>query len=150
MHKGTLVVPQDPETVLLRSLYTFFDHPKHTLWLEVLVGTSTTSSTTPSLSLRRIEYFITRYARDHQICYMVDGTPVWVFDTFKRYQSIYRKRNFDLYCRKRSTPICFRGRSTTLCQLNFFRFLIETGMLGPILADSRFTDMELPRKKQKH
>lgn len=135
------VVPQSPDTVLLLSLYRFFDHPAHAKWLNVLLSHD-------GPSLRRIEHFIVRYARDHQVCYMVHTPPepVWVFDAFKRYQSIYRKRNFDLYCRKKSTPLSFQGKSTTLCQLNFFRFLIETGILPCILTDPRFSDMEAKKR----
>lgn len=91
------------------------------------------------ISLRFLEYFITKYCQKNKIIIkrkIGNGSKfISIYDEYKDQLNSFDKRHFDLF--KRSNKILFKSNKhsffmTTIGQLNFFRWLIESGILDYI------------------
>ena len=80
------------------------------------------------ISLRLLDWFVTNYAKKHNISYMTTtGRHVIVYLVYKAHLKAYNKKMFDPFCRCRR--IQFRGLDTTVGQLNFFEWVLQDEVL---------------------
>jgi len=96
--------------------------------LELLNGTSI-------ISLRLIDWFVTNYAKRHNIGYMLEGSEFMVYLSYKSQLKAYSKKLFDPFCRRERIMFSLPGVApfvTTVGKLNFFRWAIEKGVLDYI------------------
>jgi hypothetical protein len=95
------------------------------------------------LSLRLIDWFVTNYAKKFNTAFMSGGKYVIVYPSYKSHLKAYSKKMFDPFCRCKR--IKFAGLETTVCQLNFFEWIITDGILDHISANREkiHKDMEL-------
>ena len=87
------------------------------------------------MSLRLIDWFVTNYAKFHNISYIHKGQEFFVYIDYKNQLKAYSKKLFDPFCRRER--ILFQIGSipafvTTVGKLNFFRWAIEKGILDYI------------------
>lgn len=95
------------------------------------------------ISLRLLDWFVTNYAKKHNISYMTtSGRHVIVYLVYKAHLKAYNKKMFDPFCRCRR--IQFRGLDTTVGQLNFFEWILQDEVLEYLESnyDDIHTDME--------
>jgi len=95
------------------------------------------------ISLRLLDWFVTNYAKKHNISYITkSGRHVIVYLVYKAHLKAYNKKMFDPFCRCRR--IQFRGLDTTVGQLNFFEWILQDEVLEYLEAnyDDIHTDME--------
>ena len=119
------------ENVLMDSLLTFFRNPSN-----FHVFASIVSGTTP-ISLRLLDFFTTNYSKKH-----LQG----VYDQYKGTLKGYSKKRFDPFCRNERISFGYSGNSlieTTVGQLNFFRWLIQYGILGVIYQNLEDIEHEM-------
>ena len=93
--------------------------------MPVLLGTS-------DLSLRLVDWFVTNYAKKHNIGYILDGQEFLVYMNYKSQLKAYSKKLFDPFCRRERIMFQVPGEEpfvTTVGKLNFFRWAIEKGVL---------------------
>jgi hypothetical protein len=96
--------------------------------LELLEGTS-------QISLRLIDWFVTNYAKQHNISYILNGQEFLVYTNYKSQLKAYSKKLFDPFCRRERIMFQIPGYplfQTTVGKLNFFRWAIEKGVLNYI------------------
>ena len=132
------------EQALISSITEFFNHPENlNKLLPVIEG--------KDISLRIIDWYVTSYTKNNRT--RVDLTSesdnqTGIFDIWSEYKSqlkSYKKEAFDPFCRldpKKKTGITKKlidfeyseGNTipTTIGQLNFFRWLISSGILDYI------------------
>lgn len=89
-------------------------------------------------SLRVIEWFVTNYCKKHLVVYQVNGKQFNVYKKYKDTLKSYTKEKFDPFKRtKQNNVFCKKlklknnlGESieTTLCQMNFFKWLISNNV----------------------
>jgi len=79
------------------------------------------------LSLRLIDWFVTNYAKMHNVSFTNQGKYVTVYLSYKSHLKAYSKKMFDPFCRCRR--IKFADMDTTVGQLNFFQWIISDGIL---------------------
>lgn len=111
--------------ILLSSLTKFFDVPEHREKLHAVLKHNT-------ISLRKIEWFVTNYAKENHISYKApNGKMFSVHVAYKSSLDGYSKKLFDPFCR--TTRVEFQGIQTTTAQLNFLKWAICNGVIEHIL-----------------
>jgi hypothetical protein len=108
---------------LYEALSRFYeDHDEHRETFMLYSGSES------PLSLRLLDWFVTNYAKKHNIVLQIGNRTNNVFMDYKAQLKAYSKRYFDPFCRRER--IDFQGvRQTTVGQMNFFRWAILSGVL---------------------
>ena len=90
---------------------------------------------TSEVSLRLIDWFVTNYAKQNNISYILNGQEFLVYNNYKSQLKAYSKKLFDPFCRRERIMFQIPGHplfQTTVGKLNFFRWAIERGVLAYI------------------
>jgi len=90
---------------------------------------------TSEISLRLIDWFVTNYAKQHNISYILNSQEFLVYTNYKSQLKAYSKKLFDPFCRRERIMFQISGQAmfqTTVGKLNFFRWAIEKGVLDYI------------------
>jgi hypothetical protein len=117
---------QCKQELIIAALQDFFTLPGH---LEIIIPILQGKS---NISLRLIDWFVTNYAKKHNISYILNQKQFLVYFHYKRELKAYSKRMFDPFCRRERIMFQARGHEpfvTTVGQLNFFRWSLEKDIL---------------------
>jgi hypothetical protein len=119
-----------PELVI-SSLQRFYStHPEINKVLTYLTGDA-------PLSLRIIDWFVTKYSRKNFVRYPLSGQDFLVYLSYKGQLKAYSKQYFDPNCRRERIMFKIPGHDqfmTTIGKLNFFRWALESKILDYIEA----------------
>jgi len=119
-----------PELVI-SSLQRFYStHPEIEKVLTYLNGDA-------PLSLRIIDWFVTKYSRKNFVRYQLNGNDFLVYLSYKGQLKAYSKQYFDPNCRRERIMFKIPGHDqfmTTIGKLNFFRWALESKILDYIEA----------------
>lgn len=97
-------------------------------------------------SLRKLEHFVVNFSKKYNIKYTiyvknfkgdVEAKPFWVYPEYKGQLDVYTKKSFDMFRRKCKSEefIYIDDVETTICQLNFFRWAFENGVVDYVCAN---------------
>jgi hypothetical protein len=117
----------NPNEFLLASLNAFFETGDNLLVMTQIIRNQ-------SLSLRVLDWFVSNYSKKHNVFFASEGGKHFnVYLEYKASLKSYSKRFFDPFCR--GPRVMFKddnGKefSTTVGQLNFFRWVIKSGIIG--------------------
>ncbi len=119
-----------PELVI-SSLQRFYStHPEINKVLTYLTGDA-------PLSLRIIDWFVTKFSRKNFVHYPLNGQDFLVYLSYKGQLKAYSKQYFDPNCRRERIMFKIPGQDqfmTTIGKLNFFRWALESKILDYIEA----------------
>lgn len=119
-----------PELVI-SSLQRFYaTHPEIDKVLTYLIGDA-------PLSLRIIDWFVTKYSRKTFVRYPLNGQEFLVYLSYKGQLKAYSKQYFDPNCRRERIMFKIPTREpfmTTIGKLNFFRWALESKIIDYIEA----------------
>lgn len=119
-----------PELVI-SSLQRFYsNHPEINKVLTYLNGEA-------PLSLRIIDWFVTKYSRKNFVRYTLNGQDFLVYLSYKGQLKAYSKQYFDPNCRRERIIFKIPDHdqfTTTIGKLNFFRWALESKILDYIEA----------------
>jgi hypothetical protein len=119
-----------PELVI-SSLQRFYSsHPEIEKVLTYLTGDA-------PLSLRIIDWFVTKYSRKSFVRYPLNGQDFLVYLSYKGQLKAYSKQYFDPNCRRERIMFKIPDQEqfmTTIGKLNFFRWALESKILDYIEA----------------
>jgi len=90
------------------------------------------------ISLRIIDWFVTKYSRKNFTSYDLNGQRHVVYKSYKGQLDAYHKQYFDTNCRRERIQFSIDGYPpfvTTIGKLNFFRWALETNLLTYIEAN---------------
>lgn len=120
-----------PELVI-SSLQRFYaNHPEINKVLTYLDGDA-------PLSLRIIDWFVTKFSRKNFVRYPLNGQDFLVYLSYKGQLKAYSKQYFDPNCRRERIMFKIPGREqfmTTIGKLNFFRWALESKIIEYIEAN---------------
>ena len=155
---------KSPPTVFIKREIYFYNMidkfyktcTAHTItkMLEIICGTS-------QISLRILDWFVTRYSNKKKILIELDNEIVDVHISYKAQLKSYKKKYFDPF--KRHNKFMYRfhvnGSSiyTTIGQLNFFRWALENNIIDYVENNFNIISKEMnmsnkddkKRKKEK-
>ena len=107
--------------------------------MEMLQGTSV-------ISLRLIDWFVTNYAKRHNIGYILGGQEFMVYMSYKSQLKAYSKKLFDPFCRRERIMFSLPGIEpfvTTVGKLNFFRWAIEKNIIEYLKLNRETVETEM-------
>lgn len=119
-------------TLLCNSLKEYYANPQN---MESLVEALKENS---CVSLRLLDWFVTKHAKNQNIQYMWFGKNIHVYSSYRAQLKAYSKKLMDPFCRRKRFMLSQDGTQdgnhivTTLGQMNFFRWAIENGVLSYI------------------
>lgn len=124
--------------ILMTSLGKFYEKEENMMtFLPIVNGNS-------PLSLRVIDWFVTNYAKDHNIMYDIcnESGELFKFMVYLDYKAqlkAYSKKQFDPFCRRERILFyvdmedkTIEPLRTTVGQLNFFRWAIQNNVIAYI------------------
>ena len=119
-----------PELVISSLQRFYLSHPEIDKVLTYLNGEA-------PLSLRIIDWFVTKYSRKNFVRYQLNGQDFLVYLSYKGQLKAYSKQYFDPNCRRERIMFKIPGHDqfmTTIGKLNFFRWALESNILEYIEA----------------
>jgi hypothetical protein len=119
-----------PEMVIASLQKFYAGHPEIEKVITYLNGEA-------PLSLRIIDWFVTKYSRKNFIRYPLDGQEFIVYLSYKGQLKAYSKQYFDPNCRRERIMFQIPGYETfmtTIGKLNFFRWALDSNILEYIEA----------------
>jgi len=112
--------------LIIASLQRFYaTNPNITKVMPYLIGTA-------EISLRIIDWFVTKFSRKNFTSYELNGQRFVVYKSYKGQLDAYNKQYFDTNCRRERIQFSVAGYEafiTTIGKLNFFRWALESGLL---------------------
>jgi hypothetical protein len=128
------------QELIVMSLQTFYAQRKDLPEImELLQGTSI-------ISLRLIDWFVTNYAKRHNIGYVMGGQEFMVYMSYKSQLKAYSKKLFDPFCRRERIMFSLPGTEqfiTTVGKLNFFRWAIEKNVIEYLKTHRETVETEM-------
>jgi hypothetical protein len=138
---------QCKQELIVSTLQDFFADPgRLDTVLPILQGKS-------GVSLRLIDWFVTNYAKKHNISYILNQRQFLVYFHYKRELKAYSKRLFDPFCRRERIMFQARGYEpfvTTVGQLNFFRWALEKDILTYITENLEAVEKDMNTSMREH
>jgi hypothetical protein len=138
---------QCKQELIITSLQDFYTNPGQLeLILPILEGKS-------AISLRLIDWFVTNYAKKHNISYILNQRQFMVYFHYKRELKAYSKRLFDPFCRRERIMFQTRGQEpfvTTVGQLNFFRWALEKDIIPFINLNLEAIEKDMNTSMREH
>jgi len=121
---STIASPQD---LLLSHLAQHYErHPEHLDVLRAIVTKKSTNTTTLP-SLRTLDYFVTTTAKRFYVPLPVGDHQQDLHESYKQQLVRFSKVHFDAFQRRQRTRL--HDLDTTVGQLNFFKWVMENGIL---------------------
>jgi len=114
-----------PELVIASLQRFYSQHPEIEKVLTYLNGEA-------PLSLRIIDWFVTKYSRKSFVRYPLNGQEFLVYLSYKGQLKAYSKQYFDPNCRRERIMFSIPNKEqfmTTIGKLNFFRWALESKIL---------------------
>jgi len=130
------------KSLLMMSLTRFYSHrPNMMAVLPFIDGSS-------NISLRTIDWFVTNYTRRHNLMLSMakDASPASVYVSYRTQLKAYSKQQFDPFRRRDRITYFYDEQSsveTTVGQLNFFRWMLQTGLLKYITDHIREIEKDM-------
>ena len=138
---------QCKQELIVSSLQEFFSNPGQLdIVLPILEGKS-------AISLRLMDWFVTNYAKKHNVSYILNQRQFLVYFHYKRELKAYSKRLFDPFCRRERIMFQIRGRDpffTTVGQLNFFRWALEKNIIPYINENIEAVEKDMNTSMREH
>jgi hypothetical protein len=120
-----------PELIIISLQRFYANNPDILKVMPYFLGTSV-------LSLRIIDWFVTKFCRKNFTHYHLEGKDFIVYRSYKSQLKAYSKQYFDPNCRRERimfTVLSHDPFTTTIGQLNFFRWALECKVLDYIEAN---------------
>ena len=127
------------ENMILKSMENFYTHDINiNLFLNII-------SVESSISIRLIDYFVTKYSKLHKISYKYNDETINVYTSYKQQLKAFQKKHFDPFSRGERIPYFMSDTCiiTTIGQLNFFRWFISKNILEYIVTNHVVIDYNM-------
>lgn len=135
------------EISILNSIKEFYENKIN---MQIITSIITTKS---NISIRLIDYFITKYSKHNKInYYLLTTTPnkskilFNIYSSYKQQLKIFQKKYFDPFSRGNRIPYFFIDDSciiTTIGQLNFYKWLIEKNIYQYIINNINNIELDM-------
>ena len=132
------------EHIIINSFDTFYQNIDNiTLFLSLVQART-------NISIRLIDYFITKYSKYNKINYPINNTIFNVHISYKQQLKAYQKKHFDPFSRGLRIPYFLNSICiiTTIGQLNFFKWFISKNIYEYICNNQETIEKEMNTKKK--
>ena len=125
------------EANILKLLLLFYNNEENIEILKLILLIKT------QISIRLIDYFITKYSKNNKIIYNINEELFNVYCSYKQQLKQFQKHYFDPFSRGKRIPFFLDNTYiiTTIGQLNFFKWFIEKKIYDYIIKN--YNDIEI-------
>ena len=136
------------ENMIIKSLEKFYEDINNiNLFIPIINSQS-------KISIRLIDYFITKYSKNNKINYKIKDNNVEtifnIYTSYKQQLKAFQKKHFDPFSRGDRIPY-FMGDNyiiTTIGQLNFFRWFISKKIYEYIIENQELIEYDMNKKNK--
>ena len=140
-----LIQISSQENIILKSIEHFYDNLKEITDFICIINSKS------SISIRLIEYFVTKYSKKNKISYkLLDDSIFNVYQSYKQQLNLYKKMNFDPFARGIRIPYYISSTwvITTIGQLNFFKWFISKNILDYVIKNKDLIENDINKNKK--
>ena len=127
------------EHMIIKSMESFYTNPQNIMLFMSIINSRS------NISIRLIDYFVTKYSKLYKITHKNNEEIVNVFTSYKQQLKAFQKKHFDPFSRGERIPY-FMGEMcviTTIGQLNFFRWFIGKNLLDYIVINKLLIENDM-------
>jgi len=130
--------------MLLKSFEKFYDTLKYVNEFLSIINSDS------KISIRLIDYFITKYSKKNKICYNINDSTFNIYQSYKQQLKAYQKKNFDPFARGLRIPYYIRDTwiITTIGQLNFFKWFISKNIYDYVNKNKDYIEIDMNKNKK--
>ena len=102
------------------------------------------------ISIRLIDYFVTKYSKKNKISYKIDNNTFNIHQSYKQQLKNFQKKNFDPFARGIRIPY-YIGNIwiiTTIGQLNFYQWFISNKILEYVVKNKEGIEFDMNKNKK--
>lgn len=127
------------EDFLFNSLMKYYNKVENMQLVSEILKNNT------MISLRLIDWFVTKHSKSNGIQYETEGKIFSVYSNYKTQLKAFSKKVFDPFCRSTRFTLKKHGIVvvTTVGQLNFFRWAIENKVLKYIFENVQTLEINM-------
>ena len=136
------------ENTIIKSQESFYEIVENILlFLQIVTSESI-------ISIRLIDYFVTKYAKLNKIAYKLKENNIEntfnVYLSYKQQLKAYQKKHFDPFSRGDRIPYFMNDSCiiTTIGQLNFFKWFISKKVYEYVLANYNAIENDMNKKNK--
>jgi len=132
------------EHMIIKSMEKFYTDDNNIILFMSIINSRA------HISIRLIDYFVTKYSKIHKTSYKYNNEIVNVFTSYKQQLKAFQKKHFDPFSRGERIPYFMNELCiiTTIGQLNFFRWFISKNLLEYILINKTLIEMDMNHKNK--
>lgn len=142
------------ESLLLKSFEHFYENLECYNDLIAIIN-SQTKSTKFKISIRLIDYFVTKYSKKNKITYKLNDKnnsdiQFSIYQSYKQQLKIFQKKNFDPFARGIRIPYFINDSCiiTTIGQLNFFKWFISKKIIDYVIKNKEAIELEINKSNK--
>lgn len=132
------------EHMIIKSMEKFYTDDNNIILFMSIINSRA------RISIRLIDYFVTKYSKIHKTSYKYNNEIVNVFTSYKQQLKAFQKKHFDPFSRGERIPYFMNELCviTTIGQLNFFRWFISKNLLEYILINKTLIEIDMNHKNK--
>ena len=100
-----LIQISSQESILLKSMENFYQSFNNYEFINIIKSNS-------KISIRLIDYFVTKYSKKNKINYKIDNNIFNVYQSYKQQLKAYQKKHFDPFARGIRIPYFINNECT--------------------------------------
>lgn len=127
------------ELFILKSFEIFYNENNFVIFIKILKSSS--------LSIRLIDYFITKYSKNNKI---IIKNNFNIFNSYKQQLKLFQKKYFDPFSRGERIPFFINNNYiiTTIGQLNFFKWFISKKIYDYVKYNHLIIENDMNKKNK--
>ena len=130
------------ENMIIKSMDKFYTYNNNVhLFLSIV-------NSNANISIRLIDYFITKYCKKNKVSYKLNNDAFNVFISYKQQLKMFKKKYFDPFSRGDRTPYFINDTCiiTTVGQLNFFKWFISKNIHNYLEKNKDCVEYDMNKK----
>ena len=141
---SSLIQISSHENMLLKSIEKFYSTLKFVNDFISIINSNS------KISIRLIDYFVTKYSKKNKINYKIDEDNLFsIYQSYKQQLKAFQKKNFDPFARGIRIPYFVENVwiITTIGQLNFFKWFISKNILEYVNKNKEIIECDMNKNK---
>ena len=144
------------ENLLLKSFEHFYENLDCYNDLIAIIN-SQTKVNKFKISIRLIDYFVTKYSKKNKITYKLNDNKntneliqFSIYQSYKQQLKVFQKKNFDPFARGTRIPYFINNNCiiTTIGQLNFFKWFISKKIMDYVIKNKEAIELEINKSNK--
>jgi len=145
-----LIQISSQESLLLKSVEKFYENLNCYSDFVQIINSENKNNVKTKISIRLIDYFVTKYSKKNKINYKIDEDNVFsIYQSYKQQLKAFQKKNFDPFARGIRIPYFVENVwiITTIGQLNFFKWFISKNILDYVSKNKDIIEFDMNKNK---